>query len=309
MTQKIISMIYYGVSTNEIMKQLNITKEEFIFYLKKIKEMGYTLIKKEIKGEKKYFFRYGYDEKIHCINNEYEPEIETEKFRAVVISDNHLGHKRDRIDLIDNVFEYAAANSIKYIINTGDFINGVTYSDDIINRGQSNLEQIDYAMIKYPYDKNIKTILLLGNHDAAPLYEEGIDIRKIIENKRKDIICLGYRFAKILLNSESIALYHPFYIGDTKQYENDIKSLYNYTNLPKIAFLGHTHNIYRNNKLDFPMVMVPSIYDNNSKKPTGAWDFECSLKNSMIDEISLKKLSVDPKVVTKKTYYNKIKKM
>ena len=59
------------------------------------------------------------------------------------------------------MFDFAVANGFNVILNGGDIIEG-----DVKPRNDLNvLQQAEYFINEYPFDENIKTYALLGNHD------------------------------------------------------------------------------------------------------------------------------------------------
>lgn len=308
MVYRIIDMISKNVPTWEIMARLNLTNEEFLSLLAEIKDkLGYTIVKNSNDDLANYSFKYTIYEDCDREINEYDICVDKSEFKTLVIADTHLGDIGDRIDLLDEVYDYAVKNSIKYVFHVGDLINGIIYGLDLNDKHDSNTEQIDYALRNYPYERSITTVVLLGNHDIRPLHAETINLKKIINNRRNDMICLGYKFAKVYLNNDMIALYHPFEKDTVESHNYNIENACN-GELPKIAFIGHSHSSNVYDEFKFLNVFVPCLFETRSRKIKGAWEATFHFTNSKIENIELKELNfVDDKLVTNNIYVNKIK--
>lgn len=302
--KKIIKMISNNTPTDKILSTLRISREELYGYLAEIKRMGYVLCKEE-----NYYFETDPMKLTVPSKNVFDLNVGSKYLKALVISDTHLGSIEDRVDIIDNLFEYCAKNSIRYIFHCGDFINGVKHDNIFRSKHKTNIEEIQYALKEYPYDKDIKTLLVLGNHDAVPLKKDAIDIRKFITRNRKDIICLGYRFARIMMSGESIALYHPFKGRTPSQNEAYVKNICSDTNskLPRIMFVGHTHSQAIHEGFEFPIINLPPLY-NDGKNKRGAFEVVFNFNKDKIDSIILFPLSIDKKIVRQTEIFNKTNK-
>lgn len=296
MTQKIIQMIVNGVSSKEIKCYLNINNDQLINELEKIKKIGYTLAVQYSKND----IYYGFDNNHYNLYNNSDKcvdiEVKSDCFKAIAISDTHLGSKNDRLDLIEKVYEYALNNSITTILHTGDFINGVNYELEYDAKQYSNMETIDYALNVYPKEKSIHNYLILGNHDNLPLQLESIDLKSIIDSKRSDITCLGYKIGKLKLLDDAITLYHPFTIRTQLEYEERVKRFYKNDNYPALSLMGHAHDSKIYNDSDLIFVRVPSLFNNRSNKIKGAWEIQLGFVNNKIGEMLLKPLIVEPNV-------------
>ncbi len=192
-----------------------------------IKNKGYNVERMDIieNGTTKY--------KLKTILEEYPNKIlytypETTEFRALVISDTHLGNSLQRIDVLNSIYEYCIKNNIHIILNCGDFVEGIdkTSYGKLIDK--DFITQITNALKNHPYDKNIINLLLLGNHDKSYLEKHYIDLQKIIIDNRHDILPLGYNQANIDVKNDTIALLHP---NNNEKYQLE----------DKIVFRGHSH--------------------------------------------------------------------
>lgn len=205
--EKLISMIKQNKSVNEICKMLRISPKQLAIKLNMLKMQGYYT-DKDYDMNGMTFLK---------IENPFETEktIEIEDYnskpkknvRFVAISDTHLGNKLDDLNYINALYNYCIKNNVHIILNAGDLCEGI-YPDKHEATTKNSQEQLDYVLKNYPYDKGILNFLTLGNHDASFYYQEGIDIKKFLENRRLDIIPIGYGYGKLNLANCPIIMQH-----------------------------------------------------------------------------------------------------
>ena len=124
----------------------------------------------------------------------------TSEIKIAFLSDLHLSNEHERLDLLNEVYNFCAKENIHVIINGGDLIDGLMGPDK--KKHSTYEKQIDYALKNHPFDKNILNFICLGNHDASFWLEDGIDIKNILLEKRHDLVPIGYGNGKInLLNN------------------------------------------------------------------------------------------------------------
>ncbi|NLC48140.1 MAG: hypothetical protein GX758_02100 [Tenericutes bacterium] len=174
-----------------------------------------------------------------------------ENIKFIVISDTHFGSRYENFEYLDKVYEYATKNGINYIFHSGDFIEGAHMNYSRCKSKCKNIvDQVNHSMKNYCYDKNIKNLILLGNHDAFPIISDGVDIAKIL-SERDDFEILGYKSAYIKVNDEYISLKH------------EISRILNKTNdnVVLLNFLGHSHQYkcYYDGK--YAIFRVPALCD------------------------------------------------
>ena len=185
----------------------------------------------------------------------------------MLTSDTHLGHSKDTLECIDSMAEYCINNDIHLVLNIGDFFEGIYKDRDC--KFTNPEDQINYALKNYPYDRNILNFVLLGNHDASFWINNGIDIKYVLEERRHDIIPVGYGYGEINIGGAQFRLQHPL----IKKYNPTIPN----DHLNKIILKGHSHKF----KVTCPnnhsiIINVPSL----SNVPT---DSNKNVIPSMID--------------------------
>lgn len=276
--KKILQMIKENFYLNEISAITGLTSKQIFHRISMLSCEGYNF-------SKKYFYSgdiiYELQEKLI---SEKDVALITSprnnQLKAVFISDLHFGNKKDRIDLLNQIYEYCIKEGIHIIINCGDILDGVFGSED--TKKITNPEkQIDYLQKNYPYDKNILNFICLGNHDYSVLKKTGQNLETILSTKRHDLVSLGYGIGKLKVKNEEILIKH-FAIPIIKHYDS-ISS--NFT------LIGHTHraqSTISNNKIE---IYVPSLSDMQSEKDKfpfpGFISADISFKNGFFEHIIL----------------------
>ena len=204
----IMELIKQNYSTNEILDIINISREELYKRIMNIRNNGFGVYRNcSVNGD----IIYGNVNTISTSNrskNNLKLEIpeETRSFKAVLISDLHLGGNHERLDLLNNVYDYCAGNNINIILNCGDLIDGL-YHD--LNPTLKDAEKLINKLINdYPFDKNILNLICLGNHDLYFLDKFGINLKNLLLNHRHDLYPIGFGNAKIIMKNDAIYMKH-----------------------------------------------------------------------------------------------------
>ena len=147
LTIQLLKLINEGKNLNEISETLHISHKKIFNYLTMIKNSGYD-------------FKRSYYSNGDII---YTPELRytipptnevnllmsqnDETLRAVVISDTHIGSEKERLDLLEDAYNYCVQKGIHIIFNCGDLL------DNIANQGKTLSEdRVSYLLEKYPYE-------------------------------------------------------------------------------------------------------------------------------------------------------------
>ena len=245
----ILDMTTIGTSVCEISKALGLSNKQILYRISLLKDKGYNF-------EKKYYYNgdivYKLIKEINLTDKEpntctiiTSPKDIT--FKTVFMSDLHLGNTNDRLDLVDSVYNFCAKEGINIIINGGDFFDG-----ELSGSGEKKVTgeaQVDYALKKYPFDKNILNFIVLGNHDYNILTSNGIDVISSLERKRPDLIPIGYKYGILNIKNDSMIIMHDIPKLNVKIKENNRFRLY-----------GHTHEMkFINNMNGNLSVYLPSF--------------------------------------------------
>lgn len=283
----ILQMIQNGSSIEEISAVTHLSHKQVYQRIKNILNLGYSLEP-----------NYHYDGNITYTN--FNPLKQTlqngatiqikpmeQNFRAIVLSDLHLGSTKDRLDVLFKIYDFCIANNIHIILNTGDFFEG-TFGRN--GRRHNNLQrQIEYAITSHPFDKNILNFVVLGNHDFSLLKDNFIDVSKYLKATRSDIIPLGFASGTIFIKNDSINLSHTI---------PSFKAHFNENNSP-IILAGHSHKKEVKNIQNRLYVSVPSLSDifvtPNEFMPS-ALAINISFSKGLFAAIDIRHLLIDDKI-------------
>lgn len=225
--EEIIRLINLGLSANEICLKLGLSNKQLYYRLSLLKINGYDLRRKYYSdGEITYYLKKDNDEYHDNVSILTSPK--DTQFKAIVISDLHISSVLERIDLINDVYDYCIKENINIIINAGDLVDG-TFGKRR-KKYYNSFEQIDYLTKIYPFDKNILNFVCLGDHDYSLKKVYGQDIKIALENRRHDIIPLGYGTGILEVKNDEIIVRHKC---------NDINCDVSFNK--KLILVGHCH--------------------------------------------------------------------
>ncbi len=229
-TIKLMALIKKGKTCNEICSILNISNKQLFNNLTNLRNKGlYYKQKCYSNGEIIYRPITSLNEikNIHNSNNTIITTHYENLIKCLVISDLHFGNKLERLDLLDRAFNYCIKNNIHIILCCGDMIDG-SYT-----QGEQNItdiyQQIEHFVKDYPFDKNIITFGVAGDHDLTGLNNGAQDIISILKSYRHDIVIGDYTNSWIHIKNDQVHLFHHTYSGMIKTDESSI------------VFHGHTH--------------------------------------------------------------------
>ena len=259
--EKIFNLISENKTPEEIIKKLKITNDILKQEIESLKLDGHNIIRQfYYNGKQKYVLQKSVPDNITHILGVPKNGI----FRALATSDYHIGSKKQNIQYINRVYEFASDNDIHLIFNCGDMIEGIMNT----NFHQTHYEQIEYFLENHPYDENIISFISLGNHDADLIRTEGLDLHKIINQNRNDLVSLGYGPSTIGIYNNDILMCHI---------ASEIKE-----ESAKLKLTGHGHRYHLDIDYGQPTLYVPTasnnIYDNY---PPGFVDMWFNLKDGV----------------------------
>lgn len=273
--KEIIRLINEDKTLNEISQTTNLSPKEIANYLLMIKNRGYEF-------NRMYYsdgnIRYKQNHNYNNISNNGIILTNSTSLHALAISDTHIGSNKERLDLLNEAYNYAVKNNINIIFHCGDILDNS--KEEKINRE----DRVEYLLKNYPYDKNIITFAVLGNHDLGPLTEMGQDIKKLINNYRHDIKVLNYLSGVLNISEDQITLYHPF---------NGNSFVSKYHEKASLFLQGHSHlyqvKVNENNKL---CINVPSLSDIlvYEESYPSMLDLEIELVNNKIEIVRIRQL-------------------
>lgn len=157
-----------------------------------------------------------YDEDLHLYLSDAKG-----KYKFGVVSDNHLGSRYAREDVLHSLYDWFAAEGITKVFNGGNWIDGEASFNkhDLSVHGMD--QQLAYWAKNYPQREGITTYYVAGDdHEGWYAKREGVDIglraQQTAESMgRKDLRYLGYMEAYIKLQhsatgeSSELMVVHP----------------------------------------------------------------------------------------------------
>lgn len=245
-TKRLIQLINEGKTINEISNELELSQKQLFNYLTMIKNKGFDFYRKYYaNGDIIYEAKTKYGN-IKQVSTQILGDYTDSELKIIIISDTHIGSKYERLDLLNEVYNYCINNNINIIFHCGDLIDATEESKMPLE------DKIEYLLKKYPYDKQILNFITLGNHDLSPLARYGQNLRTVLSNYRHDLIALGYGHSIINVGEDNITLFHPL---SENAYVPDVE--YN-----KIIFQGHSH-IFKVpiNTMGKQVIYVPPLSD------------------------------------------------
>lgn len=274
-----LEILKSGKTNNEICQELGIEPTQLAEELLKLRMMGF-------KCDRKYYSDGSIKYKKLCSFKELPinslvskkaiiTEFKENDMKLLVISDLHFGNELERVDLVYKAYNYCIKNNIHIILCTGDMVDGS------FSRGEQRISelalQVEYFIKNYPYDRNILTFGVAGNHDASVFKKIALDIAQVCQNYRHDIIIGGYNNFEVDIKNDNILLYHPIPNG----FQADIKA-------PIILF-GHTHQYSTAFKDNVLNVKVPSLSNIITSMPS-ALELSLHFSKGYIDEALVKQI-------------------
>ncbi len=284
-TIQLLHLLKEGKTCNEICSILGLSNKQLFNNLTNLKNKGFLV-------KTKYYangiISYQNAKTVNAINhvqsqrnlNIITSREETE-FKSLLISDLHFGNRLERLDLLDKAFEYCINNGIHIIFCCGDLIDGTLLQEN--QNIKDTYMQIEHFVKHYPFDKNILTFGVAGNHDISALRDNGQNIVEILKNYRHDIIIGSYNNTIVNIKNDKILLYHNIIGGKII--------------LPDAPIIlhGHPHkygiDIQEESTLQ---ILVPSLSDINHSLPT-AVEMNLQFKKGYIELVYLKQIFFESK--------------
>lgn len=176
-------------------------------------------------------------------------------FRFGAVSDNHMGSRYERLDVLHGLYDTFAAEGIKTVYNAGNWIDGEARFNvhDLNVHGLDR--QLDYMIAHYPQREGIITEYIGGDdHEGWYTQKSGVDVGALLYDRavkagRHDLKYLGYMENDIVLTSPDgkgktvIKVMHPgggssYAISYTSQ---KIVESFSGAEKPDILLIGHYH--------------------------------------------------------------------
>lgn len=170
-----------------------------------------------------------------------------------VVSDTHITSTFFNKKCLDHLYHVFKEEGAKFVVNAGDITDG-----EQMHRGHQNhlrchgVERaVDLVINEYP-DVGLKTKFIIGNHDYSFYKQNGVDIGKLIADKRKDLIYVGKHELEMGFEGDiqigkktTLRLLHPSKgtaKGLSYQVQGIIETMQG-KDKPNILIVGHFHKM------------------------------------------------------------------
>lgn len=128
-------------------------------------------------------------------------------YRFGLIADTHYGSVHCRESVVEELYDWYAAEGIERVYHCGNWIDGEFRFNkfELVDQCHGMQSQIDYFIQQYPIRNGVTTYYVAGDdHEGWYFQREGIDVGRLLQNcaeqaGRKDLIYLGYKEAFITL--------------------------------------------------------------------------------------------------------------
>lgn len=276
--KRLLSYLNKEVTLEYLTKMLNLTEVEVLGLIGKLKRDGYEIL--ELGNNFKIA------KQITKKNQSIEPfKGDVERVNLCIVSDTHIGNKKQQITMLNEFYDMCVEKGITTVLHVGDISDGTSHREDHVYElfAYGAEEQVDYIVENYPKREGIKTYFITGNHDAW-YAKKGVNIGKMIDSRREDMIYLGHQNATIKIKRPNgfcnIRMFHPqdgssYAISNSGQKAIDAIRDGNY---PDIMLVGHHHKqfymVYRGvHYLEVPCVCELTGFMEGKKIPNdmGCW--------------------------------------
>jgi predicted phosphodiesterase len=170
-----------------------------------------------------------------------------ETVRFAVVSDTHLGSKRERLDELHHAYDVLRDEGVTDVYHPGDLVCGSGIFPGQINEIHQHTyqDQVDYAVANYPKRDGITTRIIAGNHDLEGDFGKlGANPVVAFCNQRDDFeFCGDYQATFELPQGTRISVLHPKggmgYAADYKV--RKLAEGYESGTKPNVLLIGHFH--------------------------------------------------------------------
>jgi hypothetical protein len=175
--------------------------------------------------------------------------------KFAVVGDTHIGSEFHDNEALHKFYDIAIADGVKTFYQVGDILDGENmwrgHVYQLVAHGADG--QVELATNIYPRRKGVVTHFITGNHDTSFFKNAGVNVGKLLSERRDDLRFLGDRDVDVLLNGKTrMKLLHP---GGGSAYAlsyrpQKIVESFEGGKKPQLLFIGHYHKIenlfYRN---------------------------------------------------------------
>lgn len=243
--ERLLSLVRGKHHFDELHKRLGIKKEDLYTEITKLELKGIVFDKWNENG--KPYIRLNTKKIFPTYDSKLKLDVR-DRIKILVISDTHIGHKKSRINVAQELIKKAYDKGVRVVFHAGDVTEGhymsirPTSIKELAAIGFD--EQVELANEVFPKLEGLKYYIISGNHDASFDRNAFANPVKTLSLMRDDIIYLGHNFAKIDLTERlDMIMVHPVdgigenYALKLKQYIDRNKE----EKLGRFIFMGHYH--------------------------------------------------------------------
>lgn len=249
----------HALTKDDLARRLAIKPDEVNKVIERTAAEGYNVqLRGNVYQIERMPARQAYDPKLHLFESD-----ESGWCRFLAVSDNHIGSKYARLDVLNDLYDFAKAEGITRVYNCGNWIDGEARFNrhDLEPWAHGMDNQLEAFARYYPQRAGINTFYVAGDDHEG--WYDGIDIGLRAQHTardmgRSDLHYIGYMESFIRLrhagtrNGSVMAVVHP---GGGSAYAlsyspQKIVESYQGGEKPSVAVFGHYHKMdvfnYRN---------------------------------------------------------------
>lgn len=274
-----------GSTTESLCKELEISDFALYGYIATLKDCGIN-IKIYDKEDKIEIKINNHPDMSKQYTYKIEEDINTNT-KIGVISDLRFGSKFEQISKLNDMYTKFAQDGVKYVIITGNLLEGkyTGKKEDMFGSSllfNTALSQADHLIQYFPKVEGIKTLFITGETDHT---WKDLNVGKYIEGKRSDMTYLGPKSCNIMFNKVNIQVENLKKSGEAytiayppQRYSRSLACYEDYD----IILLGGTLSIQDFPKLrDSRILTIPSCVERtplmkskNQQNTMGSYELE-----------------------------------
>lgn len=196
-------------NVSDVCAKFDISILEFGCIVSRLKTKGINII---VTGKGDETTVLNLDERNLGGDNIYTIDIGDEtEFKALLLSDTRIGSIYEQPSRLNETYYNAFTDGYNKAILLGDITEGL-YSKR--NKYFSSLylptteEQVERVINYYPYIEGMTTYFITGDQDLTHTTKNGVDIGRLISERREDMIYLGQMSCVININKMKILANH-----------------------------------------------------------------------------------------------------
>jgi len=193
-----------GSTVENLCKELEISDFALYGYISKLKEQ--EIIVKVFEKEDKIEIKINNNPDL---SKQYTYKIKEDldsNTKIGVISDLRFGSKYEQISKLNDIYRKFAQDGVKYVIITGNLLEGryTARKEEMFGNSllfNTGIAQADHLIEYFPKVEGIETLFITGETDHT---WKDFNVGKYIESKRSDMTYLGPKSCNVKFNNVSI---------------------------------------------------------------------------------------------------------